>query len=66
MPLSFRKQCSYIHDEFIVRQYAKGDTFYIISKGKAKVTMSSSKWEEPKFVKYLHRGDYFGEDALLE
>ena len=51
-------------NDFIVRQYAKGDTFYIISKGRAVITKSTSKWDTPKFVKYLNRGEYFGENAL--
>jgi CRP-like cAMP-binding protein len=50
----------------VVRQYAKGDTLYIISKGRVKVTKSASKWEEAKFVKHLHRGEFFGENALIE
>lgn len=51
-------------NDFIVRQFGKGDTFYIISKGRAKITKSASKWDTPKFVKYLNRGEYFGENAL--
>ncbi|RNA16086.1 cGMP-dependent kinase 1-like [Brachionus plicatilis] len=57
-------ECSYNMNDFIVRQFAKGDTFYIISKGRAKVTKSASKWDSPKFIKYLNRGEYFGENAL--
>jgi CRP-like cAMP-binding protein len=60
-----QKKCNYNNEEFIIRQYAKGDTFYIISKGKAKVTKSNGKWDEPKFVKYIERGGFFGENALF-
>jgi CRP-like cAMP-binding protein len=40
----------------------------VISKGRVRVTksFSKSKWEVAKFVKYLNRGDFFGENALLE
>ena len=49
-----------------MRQYAKGDTFFIISKGRVAVNKSACKWDEAKFVKHLNRGDYFGENALIE
>jgi CRP-like cAMP-binding protein len=61
----FILKCNYNNDEFIIRQYAKGDTFYVIMKGRAKQTKCASKWEEGKFVRYLNRGDFFGEDALI-
>ncbi len=47
-----------------MRQFAKGDTFFIISQGRARITKSTNKWEEPKFVRYMERGDFFGENAL--
>ena len=56
----------YSNGEYIVRQYAKGDTFYIISKGKVKMTKGTNKWDEPKLVKQLNRGEFFGENALIE
>jgi CRP-like cAMP-binding protein len=49
-----------------VRQFAKGDTFYVISKGRVQVTKSAGKWDEAKFVRYMNRGEFFGENALLE
>lgn len=55
-----------MNEEFIIRQFAKGDTFYVISKGRAKVTKSNKKWEQPKFVRYLNKGDFFGEEALTQ
>jgi CRP-like cAMP-binding protein len=55
-----------MNEEYIIRQFAKGETFYIISKGRCKVTRSSKKYEQPQFVKYLEKGDYFGEEALLQ
>ncbi len=61
-----RFQVQYSNEEFIIRQYAKGDSFYIISKGRAIVKCSPSKWEKAVFVKYLEKGDYFGEDSLIE
>jgi cGMP-dependent protein kinase len=56
--------CQYNKEEYIIRQYAKGNTFYVISKGQVKVTKSNSKWESATFVKNLTRGDFFGEDGL--
>ena len=57
---------NFTNGEYIVRQYAKGDTFYIISKGKVKITKSDNKWDEPKLIKQLNRGEFFGEKALVE
>lgn len=53
-----------MNEEYIIRQFAKGDTFYIISKGRCKVTRSARKYEQPVFEKYLEKGDFFGEEAL--
>jgi len=50
---------------YIVRQGVAGDTFYIISEGKVKVTQKKEDGrEEP--IRSLTRGDYFGEQALLK
>jgi cGMP-dependent protein kinase len=59
-------ECHYNKGEYIIRQYAKGNTFYIISKGHVKVTKSNSKWESPTLIKTLTRGEFFGEDALTK
>lgn len=51
--------------DYIIRQGAKGDTFYIINKGKVKVTMTD-KGDNENFVRYLTKGEFFGEKALKE
>jgi len=54
----------YENGEYIIRQGARGDTFYIISKGKVKVTMKKKGANEEDFIRYLTKGDFFGEKAL--
>ncbi|XP_055942513.1 cGMP-dependent protein kinase, isozyme 2 forms cD4/T1/T3A/T3B-like isoform X2 [Argiope bruennichi] len=58
------EEAVYNEGDYIVRQGARGDTFFIISKGKVKVTMRSTEIDEEKFIRYLQRGDFFGEKAL--
>ncbi|XP_062927668.1 cGMP-dependent protein kinase 1 isoform X3 [Mobula hypostoma] len=50
--------------EYIIRQGARGDTFFIISKGKVNVTREESSNEEAVFLRTLGKGDWFGEKAL--
>lgn len=50
--------------DYIIRQGARGDTFFIINKGTVKVTMKQSNSSEEKFIRTLSRGDFFGEKAL--
>merc|ERR1712141_362504 len=50
---------NYKNGECIVRQGAAGDTFFIIKKGRVEETM-----KEEKFIRNLHKGDFFGEKAL--
>ncbi|EMP24636.1 cGMP-dependent protein kinase 1 [Chelonia mydas] len=54
----------YENGEYIIRQGARGDTFFIISKGKVNVTREDSPSEEPIFLRTLGKGDWFGEKAL--
>ncbi|KAF7649027.1 hypothetical protein LDENG_00148400 [Lucifuga dentata] len=49
---------------YIIRQGARGDTFFIISKGTVNVTKQDSANEEPVFLRELTKGDWFGERAL--
>ncbi|XP_054724769.1 cGMP-dependent protein kinase, isozyme 2 forms cD4/T1/T3A/T3B-like isoform X2 [Uloborus diversus] len=58
------EETTYNEGDYIIRQGARGDTFFIISKGKVKVTMKDAGSEEEKFIRYLQRGDFFGEKAL--
>lgn len=57
-------QVSYADGECIVRQGAKGDTCYIIAKGRVQITQAKSKWDNAVYVRHLERGDAFGEAAL--
>lgn len=50
--------------DYIIRQGATGDTFYIISKGSVKVTKQEQPSNEEKFVRTLKEGEFFGEKAL--
>lgn len=54
----------YQQGDYIVRQGARGDTFFIISKGQVRVTIRQSNSEEEKFIRILGKGDFFGEKAL--
>ncbi|KAK3089563.1 hypothetical protein FSP39_004640 [Pinctada imbricata] len=58
------EEAHYNNGEYIIRQGARGDTFYIIAKGKVKVTKKSSKATDETFIRYLQRGEFFGERAL--
>jgi len=57
------EETHYREGEYIIRQGAMGDTFFIISKGRVKVTKKEGAGEE-KFIRNLHKGDFFGEKAL--
>lgn len=50
--------------DYIVRQGARGDTFFIISKGQVRVTIKQEDAQEEKFIRTLSKGDFFGEKAL--
>ncbi|XP_029565651.1 cGMP-dependent protein kinase 1-like isoform X2 [Salmo trutta] len=58
------EETHYSEGDYIIRQGATGDTFFIISEGQVKVTQQKSTNEEPEFLTTLTRGDWFGEQAL--
>ncbi|XP_059098245.1 cGMP-dependent protein kinase, isozyme 2 forms cD4/T1/T3A/T3B-like isoform X6 [Tigriopus californicus] len=58
------EETTYAQGDYIVRQGAGGDTFFIISKGRVKVTKHDSEKNDEKFIRNLHKGDFFGEKAL--
>ncbi|XP_039624118.1 cGMP-dependent protein kinase 1-like [Polypterus senegalus] len=58
------EEMHYDTGDYIIRQGASGDTFFIISKGKVTVTMQEAAGEEPVVLSTLSRGDWFGEQAL--
>ncbi|KAI5703810.1 hypothetical protein M8J75_016458 [Diaphorina citri] len=54
---------------YIIREGAKGDSFFIISGGQVKVTRrikDSTDTTECETLRVLKRGDYFGEQALIK
>ncbi|XP_014185129.1 cGMP-dependent protein kinase 1 [Haplochromis burtoni] len=58
------EETHYSDGEYIIRQGARGDTFFIISKGKVNVTQGDSATQQPVHLRELVKGDWFGERAL--
>ncbi|XP_047464976.1 cGMP-dependent protein kinase 1 [Mugil cephalus] len=58
------EETHYGDGEYIIRQGARGDTFFIISKGTVKVTQGDAVHQDPVPLRELVRGDWFGERAL--
>lgn len=58
------EEAHYNNGEYIIRQGARGDTFYIIAKGKVKVTRRHSKTGDEQLIRCLQKGEFFGERAL--
>lgn len=58
------EETHYQQGDYIVRQGARGDTFFIISKGQVRVTIKQPNTQEEKFIRTLSKGDFFGEKAL--
>ncbi|XP_049302386.1 cGMP-dependent protein kinase, isozyme 2 forms cD5/T2 isoform X2 [Bactrocera dorsalis] len=58
------EETHYQMGDYIVRQGARGDTFFIISKGQVRVTIKQPDTQEEKFIRTLVKGDFFGEKAL--
>ncbi|XP_065356662.1 cGMP-dependent protein kinase, isozyme 2 forms cD4/T1/T3A/T3B isoform X1 [Calliphora vicina] len=58
------EETHYQEGDYIVRQGARGDTFFIISKGQVRVTIKLPNTQEEKFIRTLTKGDFFGEKAL--
>ncbi|KAF5288540.1 hypothetical protein FQA39_LY15408 [Lamprigera yunnana] len=54
----------YSYGDYIIRQGARGDTFFIISKGTVKVTIKQHNSPDEKYIRTLSKGDFFGEKAL--
>ncbi|XP_057381165.1 cGMP-dependent protein kinase, isozyme 2 forms cD4/T1/T3A/T3B-like isoform X1 [Daphnia carinata] len=57
-------ECFYNQGDYIIRQGARGDTFFIISKGRVKVTIKDPNSLQEEYIRSLQRGDFFGEKAL--
>uniref|UniRef100_A0A0X3NV60 cGMP-dependent protein kinase, isozyme 2 forms cD5/T2 n=2 Tax=Schistocephalus solidus TaxID=70667 RepID=A0A0X3NV60_SCHSO len=68
------EEVHYEPGEYVIRQGARGDTFYIIANGTVQVTQNETAGEEgssrsagvvkEKFVRLMGRGEWFGEKAL--
>ncbi|XP_060728434.1 cGMP-dependent protein kinase 1a isoform X1 [Tachysurus vachellii] len=58
------EETHYEEGDYIIRQGARGDTFFIISKGKVTVTREDSASQDTMYLRSLVKGDWFGEKAL--
>ncbi|XP_041756904.1 cGMP-dependent protein kinase 1 isoform X3 [Coregonus clupeaformis] len=58
------EESRYSEGDYIIRQGATGDTFYIISSGQVKVTEKKSANDEAVLLSTLSEGHWFGEKAL--
>ncbi|XP_047449119.1 cGMP-dependent protein kinase 1 [Mugil cephalus] len=58
------EEARYADGDYIIRQGAAGDTFYIISKGQVKVTEKKPGHEEQTLLFKLSEREWFGEKAL--
>ncbi|KAL4623062.1 cGMP-dependent protein kinase 1-like isoform X1 [Arapaima gigas] len=58
------EEARYADGNYIIRQGATGDTFFIISEGQVKVTQEKSGSEDPVLLSTLSKGNWFGEQAL--
>ncbi|KAF1538008.1 cGMP-dependent protein kinase 2, partial [Eudyptes schlegeli] len=59
-------EVEYYHKgDYVIREGEEGNTFFIIAKGKVIVTQSTADHSQPQVIKNLHKGDYFGEKALI-
>ncbi|XP_069022968.1 cGMP-dependent protein kinase 1-like [Embiotoca jacksoni] len=58
------EETHYSDGDYIIRQGASGDTFFIISEGQVKVSQQTTTDDEQGTMKNLSKGDWFGEQAL--
>uniref|UniRef100_A0A673AYT6 Cyclic nucleotide-binding domain-containing protein n=1 Tax=Sphaeramia orbicularis TaxID=375764 RepID=A0A673AYT6_9TELE len=58
------EETHYTEGDYVIRQGATGDTFYIISKGQVKVTEKKPSHEEETILLKLSERQWFGEKAL--
>ncbi|XP_035495852.1 cGMP-dependent protein kinase 2 [Scophthalmus maximus] len=55
----------YDKGDFVIREGEEGSTFYILAQGKVKVTQTTEAHKAPQIINTLHKGEYFGEKALI-
>ncbi|XP_059373070.1 cGMP-dependent protein kinase 1-like isoform X2 [Carassius carassius] len=58
------EETHYEDGDYIIRQGARGDTFFIISKGNVTMTREDCPGQEPVYLRSMGKGDSFGEKAL--
>uniref|UniRef100_A0A8C5CZ92 cGMP-dependent protein kinase n=1 Tax=Gadus morhua TaxID=8049 RepID=A0A8C5CZ92_GADMO len=58
------EETHYSDGDYIIRQGATGDTFFVISEGQVKVSQQNPVSEELVFLNTLTKGEWFGEQAL--
>ncbi|XP_077593183.1 cGMP-dependent protein kinase 1-like isoform X2 [Stigmatopora nigra] len=58
------EETHYNDGEYIIRQGATGDTFFIVSEGQVELSQQSASSGEQSPSKTLTKGDWFGEQAL--
>ncbi|CAH8626687.1 unnamed protein product [Heterobilharzia americana] len=56
----------YEPDEYVIKEGERGNTFFIITDGKVKVTKNRGNECSEQFIRYMTRGDWFGEKALTD
>jgi cGMP-dependent protein kinase len=59
------EEAHYGAGDYIVRQGARGDTFYVIAKGCVKEMKRKGDAAEDELITTLHSGEFFGEGALV-
>jgi putative ABC transport system ATP-binding protein len=59
------KRRRFAAEEVIIREGDVGEEFYLISEGSVRVLRRMDSGEERIHVATLHRGDFFGERALI-
>ncbi|CAL8070614.1 unnamed protein product [Calicophoron daubneyi] len=64
-------EVKYLPNEYVIRQGARGDNFYIVCEGQVNVTINETDelgvvddMKPAHFVRSMGRGDWFGEKAL--
>lgn len=55
----------YNDGEYIIKQGDRGDSFYIISEGNARIAKAAKAKGKEKDIATIGKGDYFGEVAIL-
>ena len=60
------KEINYQSGEYVIKEDEEGNTFYFISEGEAIATKTLEAGKPPVEVMKYHKGDYFGERALVK